>query len=108
MNNTWFAQLVVAFILAAVVGLYIVPRTLSAEEMSQIAGACSPCERHDIVFCAANSGHPLNTCYRHKDRQKTMCRKHSPGSNKYCLKAPGACDGDGCIPGQKYEWCSKL
>lgn len=45
MNNTWFAQLVVAFILAAVAGLYLVPRKLSDEEMNQIVGACDKCHQ---------------------------------------------------------------
>lgn len=40
MKKTWFPQLIAAFILAAVAGLYLVPQTLSAEEMNQIVGAC--------------------------------------------------------------------
>jgi hypothetical protein len=80
MNNTWFAQLVVAFILAAVAGLYLVPRTLSAEEMNQIVGACGLCNREHAFPCTGNH----NDCADHEwiIAQRDINGRYSVGSNE--------------------------
>ena len=58
MNKTWFAQLIAVFVLAALAGLYLVPRTLSAEEMNQIVGACTECTRYDTYKCTGWTNRP--------------------------------------------------
>jgi hypothetical protein len=90
MNKTWFAQLIAAFVLAAVAGLYLVPRTLSAEEMNQIVGACSPCGSDTEVKCSGS----LGVC----DVLTVSVCRNALGS-KLCTKGPknSACIVDGCV-----------
>jgi hypothetical protein len=89
MNKTWFAQLIAVFVLAALAGLYLVPQTLSAEEMNQIVGACSPCERVAEVACE-----PKEFC----DQDSVSVCRNALGS-KLCTKGRkrGACTAAGCI-----------
>jgi hypothetical protein len=98
MKKTWFPQLIAVFVLAAVAGLYLVPQTLSAEEMNQIVGACSPCER--VVESLCGGSHEY--C---KDSTVSVCRNAL--GTKLCTKGPkqGACPGNGCVR-QRHQYCN--
>jgi hypothetical protein len=104
MKKTWFPQLIAVFVLAAVAGLYLVPQTLSAEEMNQIVGACD-CTYDKVVFCAATSGHKDNLCRQQIDYMKSMCRDYNPYGGS-CKVIGAACLGNtDCIEGQVSQEC---